>query len=92
MRFAAKCCEPRTPIDRAGHIGVHPQSQAGLHYIGVSVPVGRLPVEQMLALADVADQFGTGELRLTVWQNLLIPNIPDERVDEALAASSRRRP
>jgi ferredoxin-nitrite reductase len=86
IRFAAEDCDPRNPIDRAGHIGVHPQSQQGLHYIGVSVPVGRLPVNQMLALADVASQFGSGELRLTVWQNLLIPNIPTARLDAALAA------
>jgi ferredoxin-nitrite reductase len=86
IRFPADECEPRLPIDRAGHIGVHPQRQPGLHYIGVSVPVGRLPVEQMLALADVASKFGSGELRLTVWQNLLIPNIPAERLDAALAS------
>ena len=85
MRYPAACCEPRNPIDRAGHIGVHPQKQAGLQYIGVSVPVGRLPVAQMLALADVADKFGSGELRLTVWQNLLIPNIPEDQLEEALA-------
>jgi ferredoxin-nitrite reductase len=86
IRFAAENCEPRHAIDRAGHIGVHAQSQSGLNYIGIAVPVGRLPVQQMRALADVADQFGSGELRLTVWQNLLIPNIPRERIDEALAA------
>ncbi|MDP9038603.1 MAG: NirA family protein [Acidobacteriota bacterium] len=76
VRVAASECEPRGPIDRAGHIGVHPQSQPGLHYIGVTIPVGRLPVDQMRAVAAIADAFGTGELRLTVWQNLLIPNIP----------------
>jgi len=86
IRLAAEECEPRLPIDRAGHIGVHAQRQPGLHYIGVSVPVGRLPVAQMLALADVASQFGSGELRLTVWQNLLVPNIPAERLDDALAS------
>ena len=32
-----------------------------------------------------ASSFGSGELRLTLWQNLLIPNIPDERLEEALA-------
>ena len=85
IRFAAENCEPRQAIDRAGHIGVHAQRQAGLNYIGVSVPVGRLPVQQMLALAAVADRFGSGDLRLTIWQNLLIPNIPGERVDEALS-------
>ena len=86
IRFAAENCEPRHAIDRAGHIGIHAQRQPGLNYIGIAVPVGRLPVKQMRALADAADQFGSGELRLTVWQNLLIPNIPSERVDEALAA------
>jgi ferredoxin-nitrite reductase len=86
IRVAVEECEPRLPIDRAGHIGVHAQRQAGLHYIGISIPVGRLPVEQMLALADVASQFGNGEMRLTVWQNLLVPNIPSARLDEALAA------
>jgi len=86
IRFAAENCEPRHAIDRAGHIGVHAQRQPGLNYIGIAVPVGRLPVKQMRALADAADQFGSGELRLTVWQNLLIPNIPSESVNEALAA------
>ncbi len=87
IRFPAEECEPRNPINRAGHIGVHPQRQPGLNYIGVSVPVGRLPVQQMLALAETADRFGSGELRLTVWQNLLIPNISSERVNDALAAT-----
>ena len=30
--------------------------------------------------------FGSGELRLTVWQNLLIPNIPSDQLKPALAA------
>ncbi len=84
LRCALAECEPRNPIDRAGHIGVHPQSQAEMNYIGISVPAGRLPVEQMRALAAIADEFGSGELRLTVWQNLLIPNIHDSRVGETI--------
>jgi ferredoxin-nitrite reductase len=83
-RCAPEDCEPRNPIDRAGHIGVHPQREEGMNYIGVSVPVGRLPVEQMRALAAIADAFGSGEMRLTVWQNLLIPNIHDSRVGDAI--------
>jgi len=75
IRVAAAECEPRRPIDRAGHIGVHAQSQEGLHYIGVSVPVGRLPAVQMHAVAEIAERYGSGDLRLTVWQNLIIPNI-----------------
>jgi len=75
IRFAADACEPRQPIDRAAHIGFHPQRQPDLNYVGVSVPVGQIPAAKMRAVAEIADQFGTGELRLTVWQNLLIPNI-----------------
>jgi ferredoxin-nitrite reductase len=86
IRFPADACEPRRSINRAGHIGVHRQSQLGLHYIGVSVPVGRVPVAQMLALADIAEKYGTGELRLTVWQNLVIPNIPTQPVEAAKEA------
>ena len=84
LRCSVEECEPRNSIDRAGHIGVHPQAQNGLHYIGVAVPVGRLPVAQMRAVANVADEYGSGEMRLTVWQNLLIPNVRTSCVSEAL--------
>jgi ferredoxin-nitrite reductase len=86
IHFPVEACEPRRPINRAGHIGVHPQSQPGLNYIGVSVPVGRLPVTQMLALANIAEQYGNGEVRLTVWQNLVVPNIPDQHLEVAKEA------
>jgi ferredoxin-nitrite reductase len=84
LRVPGNECEPRHPINRAGHIGIHPQRQPGLHYVGVSVPVGRLPANQMRALAGIAEEFGSGELRLTVWQNLLIPSIPTERLEVAV--------
>ncbi|MBB5338192.1 NirA family protein [Tunturiibacter gelidoferens] len=86
IRIPSSECEPRRPIDRAGHIGIHPQSRSGLHYIGLSIPVGRLPVAQMYAIADIADRFGSGEVRLTVWQNLLIPNIPTPHLAAAQQA------
>jgi len=86
IRYPVEACEPRKPIDRAGHIGVHEQKQLGKHYIGVVVPVGRLPVAQALAIADIADRFGSGEVRLTVWQNLVIPNIATESLEAAKEA------
>lgn len=85
LHVAASECEPRAPIDRAGHLDVHPQSQPGLSYIGVCVPVGWLPIEQARAVADIAECYGSGEVRLTVWQNLIIPNVPQEHVAEACA-------
>ena len=84
MRLNAGRCEPRGAINRTAHIGVHSQKQEDLHYLGVAIPVGSLPVEQMRAVAAVAEECGSGELRLTVWQNLLIPNIPTHRIERAL--------
>ena len=49
--------------------------------MGVCVPVGWLPAEQALAVAEIAERYGNGEVRLTVWQNLLIPNIRTRDVE-----------
>ncbi|MGI4756345.1 MAG: NirA family protein [Janthinobacterium lividum] len=85
IRFASAECEPRGPIDRAGHLGVHLQKQANMHSIGVVVPVGWLATEKARAIADVSERFGTGEIRLTVWQNLIVPNIATEQLEAAQA-------
>jgi ferredoxin-nitrite reductase len=69
------------------HVGAFPQKQPGLNYVGVAVPVGQLTPKQMLRLADLADNYGSAEVRLTVWQNLILPNVPDaflETVKKAL--------
>jgi ferredoxin-nitrite reductase len=63
------------------HVGVFAQKQRGLNYLGLAVPVGNLTPKQMIRLAEIADLYGSGELRLTVWQNLIIPNIPDAYVE-----------
>ena len=86
IRVASDVCEPRQAIDRFAHIGVHPQAQQAMSYIGVSVPVGQLPVAQMRAVAAIADQYGSGEVRLTVWQNLILPNIPAAALEAAKSA------
>ena len=74
---------PRTDFDRTGHIGIHAQKQAGLNWIGVVLPVGRMSVEQMRGLAAIASTLGDGDLRLTVWQNLLISGVPTEKLPVA---------
>jgi ferredoxin-nitrite reductase len=78
--------ERRGPIDRQGHIGVQKQTQPGLSYIGAVPPVGRLTVAQLRGLAAIAERHGSGTLRLTVWQNLLISDIADAAVGTAAAA------
>jgi ferredoxin-nitrite reductase len=62
------------------HIGIHPQRQLGLFYIGVVLPLGRLETRQMRGLADLAEKYGNGTLRLTPWQNLLLTDIPQQWV------------
>ncbi len=76
-RLPREACEPRHPLLKHGHLGVYRQSQPGLCYIGVGVPVGRLSAKQLRSIAGLADQYGSGEVRLTVWQNLLIPHVPE---------------
>lgn len=83
VRFPQEKCELRPMVDPLAHVGVHAQRQAGLHYIGVALPVGKLTTDQMRGLADIADRLGGGDIRLTVWQNLLITNIPSHHVEEA---------
>jgi ferredoxin-nitrite reductase len=66
--------------EKRDHIGVYPQKQSGLNYVGLLVPVGRLQAEDMFELARVAEVYGNGEIRLTVEQNVIIPHIPDSRL------------
>jgi len=77
---------PRPMADKHGHIGVHKQKQPGLNYLGVVLPVGRVTSEQMRGLAEISERFGSGTLRLTVWQNLLISDVADENVGVCVAA------
>jgi len=64
------------------HVGVFRQKQAGLNYVGLKTPVGRLTGEQLLELAGLAEQYGRGELRFTPLQNVLLPHVPDARLGD----------
>ena len=72
-------CEMRPPVDRSAHIGWHSQKQESLSYLGVVLPVGRMSSTQMKGLARISDDYGSGDIRLTVWQNLLICDVPDDK-------------
>jgi len=86
VRVPAAAIKGRSAFDRAAHIGVHAQKQAGLNWIGLVLPVGKLTAEQMRGIAKIAGDLGDGDLRLTVWQNLLISGVPDDKVALAEAA------
>ena len=79
--------EPAVPEDipddvLRDHAGIHPQRQEGLNYVGASVLRGRLTGEQLEATAELAERFGSGSLRATVSQNLVIVNVPRAKSGE----------
>jgi ferredoxin-nitrite reductase len=85
LRAPAEAIAPRPDFDRLAHIGVHAQKQAQRSWLGVALKLGRLTSEETRGLAEIARACGDGDIRLTVWQNLLISGVSDARVDEALA-------
>jgi precorrin-3B synthase len=79
--------EPADPVDpHRDHLGIHPQVQAGLYYLGATTLRGRFTGDQMIAVADIADRFGSGALRCTNRQNIVVLDVPDAQVDEAAAS------
>lgn len=70
--------------ERRDYLGVHPQKQEGLSFVGLHIPVGRVQSDDMDELANLADKYGLGELRLTVEQNIIIPNIKNSDLDALL--------
>lgn len=88
VRLAVGECDARPPLARGGHIGIHPQKQPGRVYCGVALPAGRLDTAQVRGIADIAERFGSGTIRLTVWQNLIVSDIVEtdaEAVESAFA-------
>jgi ferredoxin-nitrite reductase len=75
---------PLSPSACYQHLGIHPQRQENLYYIGVSLPLGQLTIEQLLGLSEIATNFGSSQIRLTPWQTILLPDLPQEKVDKVL--------
>ncbi|WP_445635114.1 Ferredoxin--nitrite reductase [Nostoc sp. DSM 114161] len=73
---------PKDEIDweKRDHIGVYKQKQPGLNYVGLQIPVGRLYAEDMFEIARLAEVYGSGEIRFTVEQNIIIPNVAESRL------------
>ncbi|MEU8042808.1 nitrite/sulfite reductase [Micromonospora echinofusca] len=68
---------PDRPVD---HIGVHPQRD-GRHWVGAAPVVGRVSGGQLARLADVVEAHGSGRVRLTPYQKLLVLDVAPERTD-----------
>ena len=77
--------EELTTRFRGDHVGVHPQKQDGLVYVGCSVPVGRMHGIELIELARLAETYGDGDVRIGTDQNFVISGVPEDRVDDLLA-------
>jgi len=74
-----------SPFERRELLGVHKQPQEGKVRVGVLVPAGRLSKTECREIADLADKYSGGEIRLTVEQNIILPNVDEDKIDELLA-------
>jgi sulfite reductase (ferredoxin) len=77
--FSLDPAEPeQVPSDvHRDHVGIHPQKQPGLFYVGASVLRGRITPQQLRTAAALADRYANGQIRTTIMQNLLIANVPE---------------
>jgi ferredoxin-nitrite reductase len=76
---------PTEPFERRELLGVHPQPQEGKMRVGILVPAGRLSQTECRQLADLADKYSNGEIRLTVEENVILPNVDEDAVKNLLA-------
>jgi len=85
LPFKLQRAVPELPPDdlQRDHVGIHPQKQPGFVYLGAAVLRGRILSHQLRAAADVAEHYGSGELRSTIMQNLLVPNVPEQHAETA---------
>jgi len=58
------------------HVGIHPQKQEGMRSVGLCVVNGRMNPDQLTELARLADEYGSGQIRLTTGQNAIVPDVP----------------
>ncbi|WP_141583924.1 nitrite/sulfite reductase [Actinomadura sp. WMMA1423] len=75
--------EPAAPLARRDHVGIHPQKD-GAHYVGFAPRVGRVNGELLGVIGDLAERYGSGRVRTTNEQKMVILDVPEEST-EALA-------
>ncbi len=80
VRFESYTKLPRRKALNA-HVGVHEQKQKGMYYIGIPVTAGYITGKQAIELADIVEDYSdNGEIRLSTYQNIIITNIPKEKI------------
>jgi ferredoxin-nitrite reductase len=80
------------PLSRSGvnarkstikdHVGIYRQKQLGLNYVGLKISVGRMTADDLRGIAALAERYGTGDIRLSPAQTVIIPNVSDRRIGD----------
>jgi sulfite reductase (ferredoxin) len=63
------------------HVGVHKQRD-GNYYVGLAPTVGRLSADVLDVIAGLADRYGSGRVRTTTEQKMVILDVPQDRTDD----------
>jgi sulfite reductase (ferredoxin) len=71
--------------DQRDHVGVMKQKD-GANAVGFALRTGRISGSLLKTVADLAERFGAGRIRTTAQQKLVILDVPDENVEELVAA------
>jgi sulfite reductase (ferredoxin) len=70
---------------RRDHVGIRPQRD-GNYYVGFAPKVGRVNGDLLHVIADLAEEFGSGRVRTTTEQKMVILDVPEGRTEELAAA------
>jgi sulfite reductase (ferredoxin) len=76
---------PDQPLARwRDHVGVHRQ-QDGRSYVGFAPRVGRVDGATLTKIAELAEAHGSGRLRTTVEQKMIVLDVEQEQIDSLVA-------
>lgn len=75
---------PTDAFERRDLMGIHEQPKKGKYRVGVLVPAGRLHPKECHDIAEVAEKYCDGEIRLTVEQNIILPNVDESMLDDLM--------
>jgi ferredoxin-nitrite reductase len=71
-------------VESSEHIGIYRQKQPSMNYVGLKIPVGRIMGNKLEQLAELAERYGNGEIRISPAQTLIIPNVSDKNLGDLL--------
>jgi ferredoxin-nitrite reductase len=73
--------DARKSVEKS-HVGIYRQKQPGMNYVGLKVLVGRMQHSDLVKIAALAEKYGTGEIRISPTQALIIPNVSDRKIGD----------